>query len=152
MNKNLMKSVLFGGAVLLAAPLAAQDTEAPPPSGEIPPATIDTDGDGVMDAWDQRGDGRADTWDTDGDGRPDAIDRDGDGQPDEPGAAPGAADPATGSPAAEASNPPTIDSNGDGTMDAWDTDGDGQADAWDIDGDGQPDSYDTDGDGAPDPT
>lgn len=170
---KLMTSAMAGTA-LLAAPAFAQDTgmetmpapdetpavspyqdpatsEAPAPT-EAPPATIDTNGDGTMDAWDQRGDGKADTWDTDGDGLPDAVDNDGDGQPDPVNAPPTEPVPSEAGPGAEASNPPSIDSNGDGTMDAWDVDNDGVADTWDIDGDGQPDSYDTDGDGAPDPT
>lgn len=49
---------------------------------EIPAPTLDTDGDGVMDAWDRSGDGQPDAWDTDGDGQPDALDNDGDGKPD----------------------------------------------------------------------
>lgn len=44
----------------------------------------------------------------------------------------------------------TIDSNGDGTTDAWDRNEDGQADAWDSNGDGKPDLADNDGDGQPD--
>ena len=36
----------------------------------------------------------------------------------------------------------TMDSNGDGTADAWDRNGDGTADAWDTDGDGKPDKAD----------
>ena len=58
----------------------ATDTE--PLEAEIPPATLDTDGDGNMDAWDRDGDERADAWDTDGDGMPDLLDDDGDGVPD----------------------------------------------------------------------
>lgn len=46
--------------------------------------------------------------------------------------------------------PPTIDTNGDGTPDAWDRDGDGSPDAWDTTGDGMPDQLDQDGDGQPD--
>ena len=49
---------------------------------EIPAATIDSNGDGTMDAWDRSGDGQADAWDSDGDGQPDLLDDDGDGQPD----------------------------------------------------------------------
>ncbi|MCC6479959.1 hypothetical protein [Sphingorhabdus sp.] len=47
--------------------------------------------------------------------------------------------------------PPTIDSNGDGKMDAWDRDSNGVADAWDTNGDAKPDQFDNDGDGKPDP-
>jgi hypothetical protein len=46
--------------------------------------------------------------------------------------------------------PPTIDTNGDNTPDAWDRDGNSIADAWDVDGDMVPDLFDDDGDGAPD--
>ncbi|MCB2077054.1 MAG: hypothetical protein KDE55_05070 [Novosphingobium sp.] len=46
--------------------------------------------------------------------------------------------------------PPTIDTDGDGTADAWDRNNDGRADAWDTDGDGKPDVFDDDGDGKPD--
>ena len=52
------------------------------PKSEVPPPTIDTNDDGVMDAWDRDNDGKADVWDTDGDGQPDAVDNDGDGKPD----------------------------------------------------------------------
>ncbi|MEP2989286.1 MAG: hypothetical protein ABJN65_10835 [Parasphingorhabdus sp.] len=45
---------------------------------------------------------------------------------------------------------PTIDTNGDGTPDAWDRSGDGKPDAWDTNGDGRPDLLDDDGDGQPD--
>lgn len=45
---------------------------------------------------------------------------------------------------------PTIDTNGDGTADAWDRSGNGQPDAWDTDADGRPDLLDDDGDGQPD--
>jgi len=79
-NPSLITAAL-GAVMLTAVPVFAQDaSEAPAKSS--PPATIDTDGDGVMDAWDQRGDGKPDTWDTDGDGKPDAFDQDGDGAPD----------------------------------------------------------------------
>lgn len=49
---------------------------------EIPAPTIDTDGDGKMDAWDRSGDGQPDAWDSDGDGQPDLLDGNGDGKPD----------------------------------------------------------------------
>lgn len=45
---------------------------------------------------------------------------------------------------------PTIDTNGDGTADAWDRSGDGKPDAWDTNGDGRPDLLDDNGDGKPD--
>ncbi len=92
MKKLPMIAAAFGAATLMAAPSFAQDAgaEAPDegaaaetaPAPEAAPATIDTDGDGTMDAWDQRGDGKPDSWDTDGDGAPDAFDQDGDGAPD----------------------------------------------------------------------
>ena len=50
----------------------------------IPAATIDSDGDGTMDAWDRNTDGKADAWDSDGDSKPDLLDTDGDGRPDQP--------------------------------------------------------------------
>ncbi|QLC20979.1 hypothetical protein HFP51_01515 [Parasphingopyxis sp. CP4] len=88
----MRKPILFGASLLaasaMAMPALAQDADgnASPPSEDrtVPVPTIDTDGDGAPDAWDQRGDGRPDSWDTDGDGRPDVFDRDGDGEPDEP--------------------------------------------------------------------
>ncbi len=46
--------------------------------------------------------------------------------------------------------PPTMDTNEDGKMDAWDRDANGVADAWDVNGDGKPDVMDNDGDGKPD--
>lgn len=85
-----MRNPILTGASLLAVsalamPALAQDAAPPPPPEDqaVPDPTIDTDGDGAPDAWDQRGDGRPDSWDTDGDGRPDVFDRDGDGEPDE---------------------------------------------------------------------
>jgi hypothetical protein len=46
--------------------------------------------------------------------------------------------------------PPSLDSDNDGKLDAWDRDANGVADAWDINGDGQPDQVDDNGDGKPD--
>ncbi len=46
--------------------------------------------------------------------------------------------------------PPSLDSNNDGKLDAWDRDANGVPDAWDINGDGQPDQMDDNGDGKPD--
>lgn len=77
-----LMATALGAAILMAAPAVAKDTPETPAKAGPPPATIDTDGDGTMDAWDQRGDGKPDTWDTDGDGKPDAFDQDGDGAPD----------------------------------------------------------------------
>jgi hypothetical protein len=45
---------------------------------------------------------------------------------------------------------PTIDTDNDGKMDAWDRDSNGVPDAWDKDGDNKPDAMDDDGDGRPD--
>lgn len=82
---NMLGAALFAGAILSTPAVAQSEGEAPPPEEQaIPEPTIDTDGDGTPDAWDQRGDGRADSWDMDGDGRPDVFDQDGDGQPDDP--------------------------------------------------------------------
>lgn len=74
--------VLAAAATAIAAPAWADHHDEAPQAGAIPPATIDSDGDGIADAWDRDGDGRADAWDTNGDGMPDAMDNDGDGQPD----------------------------------------------------------------------
>jgi hypothetical protein len=45
---------------------------------------------------------------------------------------------------------PSLDSDNDGKLDAWDRDANGVADAWDVNGDGQPDQVDDNGDGKPD--
>lgn len=45
---------------------------------------------------------------------------------------------------------PTMDTNADGTPDAWDRNGDKMPDAWDTNGDGKPDLLDDNGDGKPD--
>lgn len=63
--------------------------------------------------------------------------------------APSASNAATSDPAAKPNPEPTIDSDDDGKMDAWDRNGDGKPDVWDSDGDGRPDAYDMDGDGTP---
>ncbi|MEM1132981.1 MAG: hypothetical protein AAGH53_08595 [Pseudomonadota bacterium] len=68
MRKVIAVSVLALAGSLAATPTLAQD--------DIPPATIDTNGDGVADAWDRNGDGKPDAWDTDGDGKPDLFDDD----------------------------------------------------------------------------
>lgn len=87
MRKFPLITAAIAASGLMAVPALAQDTppadstEAAPESAP-PPPTIDSDGDGTMDAWDQRGDGKADSWDTDGDGAPDTFDQDGDGAPD----------------------------------------------------------------------
>lgn len=70
------------GLGLSVAANAAEPELSDDKQSEIPAATIDTDGDGIMDAWDRSGDGTPDAWDTDGDGQPDALDNDGDGKPD----------------------------------------------------------------------
>jgi len=71
----------------LGLSVAAHATEPESPEDmqpEIPAATIDSDGDGTMDAWDRDGDGQADAWDSDANGQPDLLDTDGDGRPDQP--------------------------------------------------------------------
>ncbi len=70
------------GLGLSVAANAAQPEVSDEVPSEIPAPTIDTDGDGTMDAWDRSGNGQPDAWDTDGDGQPDALDNDGDGKPD----------------------------------------------------------------------
>lgn len=62
--------------------IAASDQATDDVTSEIPAPTIDTNGDGVADAWDRNGDEKPDAWDTDGDGKPDLLDDDGDGKPD----------------------------------------------------------------------
>lgn len=82
---NMLGAAVFAGAILSTPAVAQSEGEPMPPEEQaVPEPTIDTDGDGAPDAWDQRGDGRADSWDMDGDGRPDVFDQDGDGQPDDP--------------------------------------------------------------------
>lgn len=70
------------GFSMATSAVAAQDAPEEPMESEIPAPTIDTDGDGTMDAWDRSGDGQPDAWDTDADGKPDLLDDDGDGKPD----------------------------------------------------------------------
>lgn len=70
------------GLGLSVAASAAEPELSDETPSEIPAPTMDSDGDGIMDAWDRSGDGRADAWDTDGDGQPDLLDDDGDGKPD----------------------------------------------------------------------
>lgn len=70
------------GMGLSVAAHAAEPESPDDMQAEIPAPTIDSDGDGTMDAWDRSGDGQADAWDSDGDGQPDLLDDDGDGQPD----------------------------------------------------------------------
>ena len=64
------------------APAPDGPTAAPSSEPAFPAATISSNNDGVMDAWDLDGDGKADVFDTTGDGKPDAADRDGDGVPE----------------------------------------------------------------------
>ena len=80
---------------------------ATPPEAPSPPPTIDSNGDGTMDAWDQDGNGVADSWDTDGDGKADAIDANGDGVPDAVASAPTPVEQMTEQPAP----PPTDDAD-----------------------------------------
>ncbi|MEO9912291.1 hypothetical protein [Parasphingorhabdus sp.] len=70
------------GLGLSVAANAAEPETSDEMESEIPAPTIDSNGDGTMDAWDRSGDGRPDAWDSDGDGRPDLLDDDGDGKPD----------------------------------------------------------------------
>ena len=68
----------------LSIPAQAAQPESPDEmQSEIPAATIDSDGDGTMDAWDRNADGQPDAWDSDADGQPDLVDDNGDGQPDQ---------------------------------------------------------------------
>ena len=70
------------GLGLSVAANAAEPEFSDDKQSEIPTPTIDSDGDGILDAWDRSGDGRADAWDSDGDSQPDLLDDDGDGKPD----------------------------------------------------------------------
>ena len=75
---------------LQSPPEEKMSQEAPPappenPSateGSVPAPTIDTNEDGVPDAWDRDANGVPDAWDVDGDNKPDLLDNDGDGRPD----------------------------------------------------------------------
>lgn len=88
--KNAALSILTAAAVLAMTggafaaepkkPTASPETLKP--ATEVPPATIDSDGDGKADAWDRDANGKADAWDKNADGKPDAFDNDGDGAPD----------------------------------------------------------------------
>ncbi|PEQ11196.1 hypothetical protein B2G71_18070 [Novosphingobium sp. PC22D] len=85
--KTLIRTATIAAITPLAigAAYAQDSTMAEPeaaPAETAPPATMDTTGDGKMDAWDRDANGVADAWDTNGDGAPDAVDDDGDGQPD----------------------------------------------------------------------
>ncbi len=108
-------------ALVCAGPSLAQEpapSSQAPSNGTVPPPTLDTNGDGVMDAWDQRGDGRADTWDTDGDGRPDQVDSDSDGLPDNPDAETDSADPANNGTVEGVYNPPANQNDEDAANEA----------------------------------
>jgi hypothetical protein len=65
-----------------APPAESANTQSVPTP--IPPATIDTNGDGKADAWDRDANGMPDAWDVNGDGQPDQLDNNGDGKPDAP--------------------------------------------------------------------
>ncbi|MEE9433375.1 MAG: hypothetical protein V3V15_03960 [Sphingorhabdus sp.] len=93
-NKVAISSLAALALALPAAAAAQVDTQTgEEKTQEIPPPTIDTNGDGKMDAWDRDANGVPDAWDTDGDGKPDALDNDGDGRPDEPVPAPPTEEP-----------------------------------------------------------
>lgn len=84
--KNSIIGTLIAAGALAATPAFAQEVmpetptteapaaEAPVTAEQAPPATLDTNGDGTMDAWDRNNDGKADAWDTNGDGQPDKAD------------------------------------------------------------------------------
>jgi hypothetical protein len=90
--KNTIFGTLIAAGALAATPALAQEmtpeaptsteapateapaAEAPAAAEQAPPATLDSNGDGTMDAWDRNSDGKADAWDTDGDGQPDKAD------------------------------------------------------------------------------
>ncbi len=80
--RRLTPYLIIAGLGLSVAVHAAEPESTDEVSSEIPAPTIDTDGDGVMDAWDRNGDEQPDAWDSDGDGQPDLLDDNGDDQPD----------------------------------------------------------------------
>tara|TARA_R100001244_G_scaffold20643_7_gene21568 strand:+ start:3978 stop:4223 length:246 start_codon:yes stop_codon:yes gene_type:complete len=80
--RRMVPFLITAGLGLSVAAHAAEPETPDEMPTEIPAPTIDSDGDGVMDAWDRSGDGAPDAWDSDGDGRPDLVDNDGDGKPD----------------------------------------------------------------------
>lgn len=83
--RRLAPYLVTAGLGLSVAASAAEPESPDENPPEIPAPTIDSDGDGIADAWDRTGDGQPDAWDTDGDGQPDRLDDDGDGQPDPAG-------------------------------------------------------------------
>ena len=105
-NKSLR--VALSASIITATIALAGNAIAQQPSAEtektdkmsvaekaVPPATIDTNNDGKMDAWDRDANGVPDAWDLNGDGQPDQVDDNGDGKPDDqaapaPGPAPSA--------------------------------------------------------------
>jgi len=83
MSKAFFKVALPSLAAMALAMPAAVSAGEKQAKQEVPPPTIDTNGDGKPDAWDRDANGVPDAWDTDGDGKPDKLDTDGDGRPDE---------------------------------------------------------------------
>ena len=101
MSKPMKRVAILASALLLSGGALAQNITVPPappeslpsppppaaitpppapipPSpallpGETPPPNVDSNGDGIADAWDKDGDGKADAWDKDGDGKSDKI-------------------------------------------------------------------------------
>lgn len=83
-NQTLLLALtLIISTAIFTLPIAAQENPVKLQEDQVPPPTIDSDNDGVPDAWDRDKDGRPDVWDTDGDNLPDLFDNDGDGEPDE---------------------------------------------------------------------
>lgn len=76
---NVYKLPLLGLALaVVTSPLLAREISVRlQKENNIPPPTIDTNDDGVPDAWDRHKDGRPDAWDEDGDNVPDKFDNDG---------------------------------------------------------------------------
>ena len=81
-RRRLTPYLITVGLGISAAAHAGEPKSKAEPASEIPPPTIDTNGDRTPDAWDRDGNGRADAWDIDGDDRPDVVDDNGDGKPD----------------------------------------------------------------------
>ncbi|MEP7349217.1 MAG: hypothetical protein ABI668_04600 [Sphingorhabdus sp.] len=79
---------LAGGVHAQSGPAVTEKLTAPAPEGEVPPPTMDTNEDGIPDAWDRDANGIPDAWDVNGDRKPDVFDNDGDGTPDDKAAKP----------------------------------------------------------------
>lgn len=69
----MRKTVLLTAGAILAAIALPGAVMANEGQGQGLAKNVDTDGDGVLDAWDYNNDGAADAFDDDGDGEPDRL-------------------------------------------------------------------------------